>query len=201
MNLIDIKPELTYTMINKTFSLEQTSMHYCTNLINTSFDNITNEMYLYCIDLSRKTYTFYVNELSKYSNVIRNLNYNSNYFTSKYELSKNRKIVLSDIVLSVSIILNTCFKIKLFLQKLLEKYNYEIITYYLNKYSLVINRLNNFTIEANDVIIESITYMQVCENDYVEILELFPIGQDDDIKDHDIIDIETEDNIYNFTLN
>lgn len=176
----NIENELTYYKLNEIFSLDQHNMFYNIYMNKINFKNITHELYIYSINLTKTRFKFFVNKINEFNYTIKNKNLNITYLTSKQEVCKNRITVLSDIVLSLNIILNTSFKIKIFLEKLLSIYDCKIMEHYFKKYSLIIDEINKFCIRGNNIIIKSVNYLQSCQNDYREILELFPIGSDID---------------------
>jgi hypothetical protein len=186
--------DLTYNIIRDTFDFEYNNKNYQDNLKIVNFGNITNDMYIHIIELTKNTFSYILQLMKQNNNKIADANKYINKFTSKIYICKIRINVLSEIVESIDLTLNTCFKIKSFLEKLLYKYNYHIIHHYLYNYSLLIQKIKATQYQASKLIAESCVFLNIASNDAKEILELFPLDESEK-ENLELLDLE-QFNIY-----
>lgn len=177
LRYITIKYDLTYHIINKIFSANDDVPYI--NRIN--FNNITSDMYIYIIEFTKTMNSYFIEQLTQYKQIIKHANKNINHLNSKYEISKIRIEIFDNIQDNLNKILNTSFKIKDFLQRLLYRYNYQIIQYYLCSYMLIIKKIGDFFGKSTALYNEAVEYINLCQEDAKEILELFPVDDIDDI--------------------
>lgn len=192
MRDINIKIDLNYDFIRETFDMGCNNYYYQSNLKNINFNSITTDMYIHIIEMTKSTFDNLIKIMKSNKRIIELANLNISYLTPKIEICKMRLNVLSDVLEYISIILNLSFKIKSFLEKLLYKYNYDIVQNYYCRYQLLINKLQKTYFDGTKMIGEACKYLKACEDDSKEILELFPI--DDDY-------VEIMDNSYLSQLN
>lgn len=179
---IALKQEITPDIINKYFYINDITINFIdtsTNIDNINFTSITTDIYLYIIEKCRITLNYFKNKLEEFYQIIKNADETITFLTTKLELCDIRIKTLSTITVYLDIIINTSFKIKHLIGKLLYSYSYTKLQYYYCNFTIVIDKCLNWNKTVKTLLDESYNYLNLSYQDVDELCELFNIDKNE----------------------